>query len=332
MSEHLKLLELDKTQASLAIDLQKKVIRPHVQEIIDAFYDYILEIPHFSHFLSSDNLIKGLKKTMRNYLMTLGLNFNRVTYFELRLRAGVAHVRIELPMMQYICIFNKLSLMLHQYLRQELDGDELVLIQTFLQKILSLDLSLVTESYYLSGINKLTEIIASEKGQEKTIKENANLDALTGMLSRKATMSMLQQVLADKKVKDISATIMMTDICQLELVNKKLGHAAGDYVVRKVADRIMKIAGKENAVGRFGGDKFIILVKDKKDAADMAHKISKDIHTRPVMYKEQPISLTICVGLTEIVKNDDLKVVFSRLDQAVHKAKDGKANNVIAHH
>ena len=64
----------------------------------------------------------------------------------------------------------------------------------------------------------------------------------------------------------------------------------------------------------------------------MAHKISKDIHTRPVVYKEQPISMTICIGLTEIVKTDDLKVVFSRLDQAVHKAKDGKANNVIAHH
>lgn len=330
INEHLKLMELDKTDSSLAIDLQRKAIRPHIKEIIDEFYDYILEIPHFSHFLSSDNLVLGLKKTMRHYLTSLGVSFFRPAYFENRLRAGVAHVRIELPLIQYICIYNKLGLMLNHHLRQEMDGDELITQQIFLHKILNLDLSLVTESYYMSGMNKLTEIISSEKQEIAALKESANVDTLTGMLSRTAIINTLQQILADKKEKDISATVMMTDISQLESVNKNFGHIAGDYVIRKIGRRIMKIAGNENPVGRYGGDKFLIIVKDKNDANEIAQKISKVIQTKPVVFKEQPISTAISIGLTQVLASDELQAIFSRIDKALHKAKNGDGNNVVA--
>ncbi|MDX1811873.1 MAG: diguanylate cyclase, partial [Gammaproteobacteria bacterium] len=330
ISEHLELMGLGKADANFAIDLQKKANRPHLKEIINEFYDYILNIPHFSHFLSSDNLVLGLKKTMRNYLTSLGVSFYRPAYFENRLRAGVAHVRIELPMIQYICIFNKLGLMLNQYLRKELSGEELVTQQIFLHKVLNLDLSLVTESYYMSGINNSTEIVSSEKEHKATLKDNVNQDALTGMLSRKATMSMLQQVLIDKKEKNISATIMMADINKLEAVNNNFGYSVGDYVILKLGRRIMKTVGDENPVGRYSGDKFIIFVKDKKDANDIAQKISKVVQSKPVVFNEQPISMAIRIGLTSVSENDELRAIFSRIDKALLNAKNDNGLNVVA--
>src|SRR5713101_7355506 len=98
-----RLVSLGLTQADhkSALLLQNEVMGPHLDEIVDAFYDYLLKRPEFRKVIAKGFDVAHLKKTQTLYLLNLGVGFDQAEYFEERLRVGLAHAHAGVPLSLY---------------------------------------------------------------------------------------------------------------------------------------------------------------------------------------------------------------------------------------
>ncbi len=79
---------------------------------------------------------------------------------------------------------------------------------------------------------------------------------------------------------------------------------------------------------RFGGEEFVAIMPETSlaDALPVLDTIRAAIANASFNYKEQPISITLSVGVTEFKTGDDLEVAFARADEALYAAKSGGRN------
>jgi diguanylate cyclase (GGDEF)-like protein len=96
----------------------------------------------------------------------------------------------------------------------------------------------------------------------------ARHDALTGLPNRALVLDRAEQMLA-RVVREGSALAgaLFIDIDDFKRVNDKLGHAAGDQLLRTVGERLRDVVRERDTVGRLGGDEFVVLVESRTDDA-----------------------------------------------------------------
>lgn len=126
----------------------------------------------------------------------------------------------------------------------------------------------------------LTKKIARNKAfmdQRAAVLEAAlRQDALTGVLNRVGFTAALQQVFAHTGVSGHSGALLVIDLDGFKAVNDAAGHAAGDTVLRSVADAIRRCVRSSDSVGRLGGDEFAValtLLHAPHDAVLISEKI-----------------------------------------------------------
>ena len=166
---HLRLVELDEDAAPLAEELQEKVIVPHIDQIIDDFYDYMLQQPEFVKTIEYRKVdVAKLKLTQRDYLLSLGVDFVSQDYFERRLHIGVVHAWNSIPLSVYLGAYRKLQqLLINQilFLTESLsDTNSLI---TFMLKITTMDMALATETYHDIQVDTLLDTIDSLRNPKK---------------------------------------------------------------------------------------------------------------------------------------------------------------------
>ena len=159
----------------------------------------------------------------------------------------------------------------------------------------------------------------------------ATTDVLTGLHNRRYIMDVFD-MLIDKaqKVKEPLGVIML-DIDHFKLINDKLGHHAGDVVLKNVAEILCNNARGHDEVGRIGGEEFLILCKnsDTQRTLDIAQRIREKIATTVINYEEGKttqvqISLGIYSSIPELSKEELLKTV----DDALYVSKENGRNRV----
>ncbi len=97
----LGLIGLEKADHAPAAWLQKNVIAPHIDEMVDEFYRRLWKNPQARNILGQGFELAYLRAMQRTYLLTLGIGFDRAAYFEGRLRVGVVHARVPVPLSLY---------------------------------------------------------------------------------------------------------------------------------------------------------------------------------------------------------------------------------------
>ncbi len=90
----------------------------------------------------------------------------------------------------------------------------------------------------------------------------AQYDSLTGLANRVQMLSSLEQAVAGMRGAPGDCALMMLDLDRFKQVNDTLGHAAGDEVLKQVAQRLERIVGTKGEIGRLGGDEFQINLPD----------------------------------------------------------------------
>lgn len=94
------------------------------------------------------------------------------------------------------------------------------------------------------------------------VRQQAERDALTGLLNRRALDAYLPQLIDRCRTDRTRLSLLMLDIDNFKLVNDTLGHAAGDGLLRDVAGLIRSGIRGEDLAFRYGGDEFVILLPD----------------------------------------------------------------------
>ena len=92
-------------------------------------------------------------------------------------------------------------------------------------------------------------------------------DPLTGVLSRAALEDAITQALTARRTQGDELAVLFADLRGFRLVNDSLGHAAGDALLQEVAARLRTMCGPGCAVGRFGGDHFVVVVHGLDEAS-----------------------------------------------------------------
>ncbi|MEN0037194.1 MAG: GGDEF domain-containing protein [Cellvibrio sp.] len=123
-------------------------------------------------------------------------------------------------------------------------------------------------------------------------------------------------------------TIAIFDIDHFKRINDSYGHQAGDRVIKVIGRSIAKRLREVDFFCRYGGEEFVALMPetDSDTALGVLEKVREAIANAAFNYKDQPMSITLSVGVTEFKANDVLETAFERADQALYNAKSSGRN------
>jgi len=150
-------------------------------------------------------------------------------------------------------------------------------------------------------------------------------DTLTGLPNRALVIDRATQLLA-RTVRDADATAgaLYIDIDGFKRVNDTLGHAAGDELLKVVAERLCTVVRDQDTVGRLGGDEFVVLIESTagEDTPDiLADRLTEAIR-EPIELGNPPkhLSLTVSIGVA-MGQFDNADTLLQDADLALYEAK-----------
>lgn len=155
------------------------------------------------------------------------------------------------------------------------------------------------------------------------------LDPLTGVLTRDTLEEYVRWLIKEGH----KFCFCLIDIDNFKNVNDTFGHLVGDIIIEQTAKRLVKNAGDEAVVARYGGDEFIIIRDNMSDYDDIwlyAHSTLKDQSER-ISYDCIPeISITFTMGISRCpIDGADYGNLFSLADKALYRGKTKGRNCFI---
>ena len=142
--------------------------------------------------------------------------------------------------------------------------------------------------------------------------------ALTGLLNRRGFVEQLEQLPTG------AGTLALLDGDRFKQVNDRLGHAEGDRVLRALADRLRDRLRKQDMAARWGGDEFVILLRDtdEQEARAIVKRVQLSLRRRPIARLDgrpvnfsvgfAPLSGETMEAVTEAVKAADAEMYATK--------------------
>ena len=163
-------------------------------------------------------------------------------------------------------------------------------------------------------------------------------DVLTGWNNRRYLQVRLVEELARARRDDSGLVCLMLDIDHFKKVNDSYGHAAGDAVLRELAQRIESQVRVSDVAARYGGEEFVVLLPgtEIESGTLLAERIRKAVSANPIeIGGGNSITITVSIGIasiTPIRDGDDLKTtgesLLARADVALYSAKSSGRDRV----
>ena len=154
------------------------------------------------------------------------------------------------------------------------------------------------------------------------IREAANRDALTGLANREAFGASLEAAwrrLAAGSTGPV--TVLFCDLDRFKTINDRWGHATGDVILAEVARRLAATIGDRGAIGRFGGDEFVVLLDDDLGWESICEEMLASIQA-PITVEGRSISVTVSIGVAQAVSSDGGPGrILREADAAMYAAK-----------
>ena len=176
----------------------------------------------------------------------------------------------------------------------------------------------------------VTRDISERKRFEAELKRLAVTDAVTGVWNRSHGEELLDAEMTDARATGRPLSLLMLDIDHFKSINDRYGHQAGDHVLIEITRRLQDSLPRTDAVARWGGEEFVVLLRDCRidDAVATAEKIRARIAERPF---DDAGRATVSIGAAELAAEDDLDSWLARADEALYKAKRSGRNAVRAY-
>lgn len=171
-------------------------------------------------------------------------------------------------------------------------------------------------------IRRLTKALEEKSAM---LAKMARVDALTGLLNRRALDERLPEEVARARRYDRPLCLLMLDVDHFKLVNDTRGHDAGDGILRGLGEIFRSTMRVTDGIFRYGGEEFVILAPDTdpSEAAILAERIRAAFQER----SGETLSVGIAC-LSGLVEDADSEVLKLAADEALYVAKRGGRDQV----
>ncbi|MBW3585481.1 MAG: EAL domain-containing protein [Cyanobacteria bacterium 0813] len=175
------------------------------------------------------------------------------------------------------------------------------------------------------AVNQLEQAQVQLLEREEKLGHDAFHDALTGLPNRAWFMNRLQQAIdLSYRREDYLYAVLFIDLDRFKVVNDSLGHLVGDELLKSVARQLQASLRHQDAVARFGGDEFVLLLEDIKDIDEptrVAERIQNQLR-QPLNLNDYEVFTEISIGIiVSTMGYDRPEDVLRDADIAMYYAK-----------
>ncbi len=165
-----------------------------------------------------------------------------------------------------------------------------------------------------------------------TIEKNANIDYLTGIYNRNYLENTVNDWLKQDFAKGQSIICIVFDIDNFKFFNDTYGHLFGDEVIKQVSKVSSSILSKNELIGRYGGDEFVVILKDAslETGKKKAKQLEEIIRNIKMSKDGESVSVQVSIGMTENASGTitTFKDLFHFADSALYHAKRRGKNQI----
>jgi diguanylate cyclase (GGDEF)-like protein len=167
---------------------------------------------------------------------------------------------------------------------------------------------------------------------QRRLYESSVRDGLTGVLNRASLVVRVEDAVQEALSRGTPLAILLIDLDHFKQVNDQLGHAAGDELLRAVADRLVRDVRVNDCVARYGGEEFVIVARETTfdEARNLAERLRASVASLQVQTDRGVALTTASVGVASLAEceactGDD---VLRLADARMYEAKRNGRNRV----
>jgi diguanylate cyclase (GGDEF)-like protein len=155
--------------------------------------------------------------------------------------------------------------------------------------------------------------------------ELAASDSLTGAMSRRAVLPLIEKSVKRAARTGIPTCVAMIDLDLFKSINDRFGHQAGDQVLRRVVDRIRECLRESDVIGRYGGEEFVLLLQgaDQLAGTRLVERVRGAVSAADWSDIAPGLRVSVSCGIASVLATDSLDGVLARADKALYEAKRG---------
>jgi diguanylate cyclase (GGDEF)-like protein len=191
-----------------------------------------------------------------------------------------------------------------------------------------------TQIHQQKSLELMHEVEERRKAQELA-EHISRIDSLTGMFNRSYFFARVQQHISESNPDREPSSILIMDLDHFKRVNDNYGHLEGDHTLISVTTRINQVLRKDDIVGRFGGEEFVVFLP--RTSLEMAQTIAERIRLAIEELVVSPscpeLRVTTSIGVASLQAGGKqekllLEQILYQADQALYLAKSQGRNQV----
>ena len=179
----------------------------------------------------------------------------------------------------------------------------------------------------LAGVHMFVRDITVERSNERRWRRESHTDHLTGLLNRKGFDQALAVAVRRAREGAGAQALLFVDLDRFKRVNDTWGHALGDELLGRLAKRLVANVREGDALARFGGDEFAVIMRDVRDVRDVERTARSilDAASRPMVLSVAEVTVGACIGVAMVACGEDKTpaTLFEAADRALYEAKHG---------
>jgi diguanylate cyclase (GGDEF)-like protein len=209
--------------------------------------------------------------------------------------------------------------------------DNIITVIYYFSLIFSLALMIVLFLLYTLQIDRYEKDLLEKSNNLQLLYEEvsrlAREDPLTGAFNRRKMDELIQAETTRSERYKTFFSMIIFDLDDFKEVNDRFGHDVGDGVLKQLIDVVRSDLRSVDAVGRWGGEEFVILLPGIKihQAVYVAQRVLKKIDKTEF---SGGIHITASFGVAQRMSGESFENFYRRLDQAMYKAKSNGKNQV----
>lgn len=156
-------------------------------------------------------------------------------------------------------------------------------------------------------------------------------DSLTGLFNHTTTTQLLEAAISTTRRTSSTLCFVMIDIDLFKQVNDNYGHPAGDQVIQSLARVLKQRLRASDAVGRYGGEEFALVLQDVDTAKanELVNSLRDDFALLSFNGNDTAFSCTFSAGIAAFPRYQTLEKLREAADQALYRAKHEGRNRVV---